>query len=374
MANAVLDPTQHSRLIALLHALIDQRAAKVLVEPYERSTGFWFGGGNMVRDRDGRFHVIGRYRNHGDSRTGLAAGSRGLELAVFTSGDGATFEKRLRWSKQDLSYAGGEVISIEGAALRMRDDGTCEVLVSSEKDLEYPAEYSDYRKPGTGVWTIDRFTGQSVDRLDSATIQPALDSRPEPGYLHVKDPVYLGLELNGVDAMLFCNHPFTWASANTGFATRREDNEPYSVRDWELIHRGPAWDVAGTRITARMPIPPLGVFADLPPCSVYFYDGLECYRQLEPNVRGLKRPRGYSCEEIGGACFGFDSDFPAMLRLSPNLPLFISPYGTGCSRYVDVCVTPDALFATWQQSQDDLSQPLVGHDLDMERVEALLRT
>ena len=39
--------------------------------------------------------------------------------------------------------------------------------------------------------------------------------------------------------------------------------------------------------------------------------------------------------------------------------MFISPTGTGCSRYVDVLETKDGFYATWQQSQDDLSQPLV---------------
>ena len=50
-------------------------------------TGFWFGGGNMVQDHDGTLWLVGRYRNHGDSRTGLGAGERGLELALFRSDD-----------------------------------------------------------------------------------------------------------------------------------------------------------------------------------------------------------------------------------------------------------------------------------------------
>jgi hypothetical protein len=59
---------------------VDQQKARIAVPPQQKSTGFWFGGGNMVEDADGRFYLVGRYRNFGDSRTGLGAGERGLEL------------------------------------------------------------------------------------------------------------------------------------------------------------------------------------------------------------------------------------------------------------------------------------------------------
>jgi hypothetical protein len=39
--------------------------------------------------------------------------------------------------------------------------------------------------------------------------------------------------------------------------------------------------------------------------------------------------------------------------------MFVSPYGTGCSRYVDVLTTKEGIHATWQQSQKNRSQPLV---------------
>jgi hypothetical protein len=55
-----------------------------------------------------------------------------------------------------------------------------------------------------------------------------------------------------------------------------------------------------------------------------------------------------------------------------EFPAFISPHGTGCNRYVGTCVTETALYATWQQSQPDLSQALVGHALSMEQVEQIL--
>ena len=41
----------------------------------------------------------------------------------------------------------------------------------------------------------------------------------------------------------------------------------------------------------------------------------------------------------------------------------MSPWGTGCSRYVSGLATGDAIHAFWQQSQPDRSQPLVTHAL-----------
>ena len=67
-----------------------------------------------------------------------------------------------------------------------------------------------------------------------------------------------------------------------------------------------------------------------------------------------------------------DGDFQNIVRLSRVSPLFVSPYGTGCSRYVDVLATGDAFYTTWQQSQEDLSQPLVMTKVDRDEVASLL--
>jgi len=109
-------PPQHEQKITdLLCALVDQGAARRLVAPYKSSSGYWFGGGNLVRGEDGTLFLCGRYRNFGDSRTGLAAGTRGLELAIFESRDnGDSFTKLRSWSKEDLSSDAGKVLSIEG--------------------------------------------------------------------------------------------------------------------------------------------------------------------------------------------------------------------------------------------------------------------
>ena len=86
----------------------------------------------------------------------------------------------------------------------------------------------------------------------------------------------------------------------------------------------------------------------------------------------MTRPRGFSCEEIGGIAAAPANDTFALERVSVLAPAFVSPYGTGCSRYIDTLVTDDGIFATWQQSQDDLSQPLVGHFLSNDSVAELL--
>lgn len=359
------------RLTRFLAALIDQEAARVAVPPREDAPGFWFGGGNLVQDAAGTLWLVGRYRNAGDSRTGTAAGARGLELALFKSTDqGATFEKARSWSKQDLSRPGQPVLSIEGASLLLRDDGV-ELYVSTEKQESYPADFADFQKPGTGVWSIDVFTGTTPETLDAATLAPVFHDAPAPEYLHVKDPVAY-TTADGGTTLLFCNHPITWSSSNTGLARRAPGGTAFTAEHWELVRRGPAWDVAGTRLTARLPVPAVGAFAGLPPLTIYLYDGLECVREHAQSATGVRRPRGYSCEELGGALYGFDAEFPALARLSRIQPLFVSPHGTGCSRYVETLVAEDGIRATWQQAQPSGAQPLVTHFLPNARIAELL--
>lgn len=367
-----LTPHQEACLHRFLSALIDQRQARILVPPYRADPGFWFGGGSLALDDGGVIWMSGRYRNVGDSRTGLEAGQRGLECAIFRSDDGGrAFSKVRQWSKADVSHGGQTVLSIEGTALNRLPDGTWELFISSEKALSYPEALQSYQKPGTGVWTIDRMTGLSPETLDPGTLVTVLENRIRPEYLHVKDPVMFDTP-DGQTAMVFCSHPFSWSSSNTGLALRSPGHQAFQVHTWELVSRGACWDVAATRVTGRLPVPQVGVFADQPSCAVYFYDGAECLRPHEENVRAHARPRGYSCEEIGGAFFGWEDAFPALHRLSATTPLFVSPWGAGCSRYVKTCTTDEGILAIWQQGQDDGSQPLVGHHIRMDMVERLL--
>ena len=382
-----LNTQQKDLVLKLLHALIDQKSARVLVSPNRDAPGFWFGGGNMVQDASGTIWLCGRYRNYGDSRTGLQAGERGLECALFRSDDaGQSFQKVRSWSKADLSRHsdGAEVLSIEGTALHLLPDGTWELFISSEKALPYPPPLQDHQKPGTGIWTIERMTSLpgragGPETLDPGTLTPVLDALDRPEHLHVKDPVvHDGAE--GQTAMIFCTHPFSWTSTNNGLATRERDADAFEVGIWELAPRGLTWDVAVTRITDRLPLPPVGCLAGLPPCAVYFYDGAECIHDHErgqgQGSGASRRPRGYSCEEIGGALFSRRDvgwpKFGVLERLSDLAPLFVSPWGTGCSRYVSSLVTPEGIHVIWEQGQEDGSQPLVGNFLPTEEVKRIL--
>jgi len=363
---------QETALKTLLVELINQEAARVLVPPHRSESGFWFGGGNLAQDDDGAIWLSGRYRNYGDSRAGLAAGERGLECCLFrTVGGGQGFGKVCSWTKADLSRPDRKVLSIEGTALHRLPDGSWELFISSEKEMAYPPGLEGYQKPGTGVWTIDRLSGPRPDQLDLATLEPVLENLDTPEYLHVKDPVVFDRP-DGSTALVFCSHPFIWSSSNSGLALRPAGGRDFQVRRWEIVSRGAAWDVAATRITARLPVPKLGLFAGEPDCAIYFYDGAESLRQLDESRQARSRPRGYSCEELGGALFGWEDEFPHMVRLSRLQPLFVSPWGTGCSRYADCLVTADGILAAWQQSQVDESQPLVGHVLPQEQVERIL--
>jgi hypothetical protein len=61
-----------------------------------------------------------------------------------------------------------------------------------------------------------------------------------------------------------------------------------------------------------------------------------------------------------------------MASLNVQAPLFTSPTGTVCSRYVSTMVDDRGILASWQQSQADLSQPLVAHHLPMQEIEHIL--
>lgn len=166
-----LDEGLKGRLVRLATALVDQAQAKTLVAPYRKASGFWFGGGSVVQAGDGAFYLVGRYRNEGDSRTGLSAGPRGLELCVMASASffGA-FERVLSFTKADMSASGARVLSIEGSALRKVGDGW-ELYVSSEKDVPYPGSVRDYQKPGTMVHRSYgcRRVGEARSRLDGTS-------------------------------------------------------------------------------------------------------------------------------------------------------------------------------------------------------------
>ena len=362
-----MDISDH--LVRVASHLIDQTAAKMIVPPLRASAGHWFGGGNLVQDQQGTLWLVGRYRNQGDSRTGLGAGERGLELAIFRSEDsGKSFKKVVQFSKADLNVGSREVLSIEGTALRCTKDGV-ELFVSTEKSgIDYPDGFQSYLKPGTGVWTIDRIQAASVAELAKAPIETILESH-DPRFIHIKDP-FLGTH-QGQECLLFCTHPFCWSSSNTGYVLLQDGSPSVTDAHMSFFPRGFAWDVAITRGTALLTLPQVGVLANRN-VTLFFYDGGECVRNLDQHATAVKRPRGYSCEELGGVAVCEDDDLHRTQRLSTTEPLFISPYGTGCSRYVDVLATDDHYFATWQQAQEDGSQPLVMNVVPKSRIEALL--
>ncbi len=366
-----LPKTAEQALERLAKTLVDQQRAKITVPPLENAPGFWFGAGNMVEDPGGDFYLCGRYRNSGDSRTGLAAGARGAELAVFRSQDrGQSFKKILSFSKNDLSYGAKEVLSIERCWILLSDTGV-ELFVSTEKTgLSYPKGYEEFQKPGTGVWSIDRIVAPSIEKIDPSAIRPLLEGS-DPRYCHFKDPLAY-LDERGNTVLMFSTHPFNWASSNTALAVRSAGAEEFGPIDYTFFPRGFTWDVAVSRICGVLQVPQVGVLEAYPLNYLYFYDGAEGMRDLEEHGRAVKRPRGYSCEELGGAAYSTADSFPRIERLSTVMPFFISPHGTGCSRYTTALHTEEGVYTTWQQSQPDRSQPLVMCFTSREQITSVL--
>ncbi|MCD6221129.1 exo-alpha-sialidase [bacterium] len=362
-----LNTRDEEKLVNLGKKLIDQEKCRVIVEPYERNKGFWFGGGKIRKDKEGRIILTGRYRNAGDSRYGVRKGERGLELAVFISEDnGKSFKKLKSWSKKDLSFDGKEVLSIEGSSIYFGEK--VKLYVSSEKKSKYPEGFEKYQKEGTGVWNIDVFVADKVEELEPRSIKNILSSS-NPENIHIKDPVVF--EMKEEEYIIYCQHPFCWSCSYTGAGKIIENR--FEIISSDILPKGYTWDVAVTRITERLPVPKVGVFKDLPDISLYFYDGAECIREHPQSEKGVKRPRGYSCEEIGGLAYGFDNEFPVIYRLSRYFPLFYSPEGTGCNRYVSAFFDGEKIYVTWQRSFSDFSQPLVMNIVEIDKIEEVLK-
>jgi hypothetical protein len=358
------------RLMSFAEALVDQRRAQVLIPAMANRAGFWFGAGNIVQDPQGVRYLVGRYRNEGDSRTGVGKGERGMELAVFRSTDGGrSFSKVLSLRKSDLDVSSQKVVSIEGAKLHFWQNGV-ELFVSAEKSgIGYPPGLESFHKPGTGVWTIDYLQAPTVEELAGRTPQIILRGT-DPRWFHLKDPVMFDAA-SGDTVLYFCTHPFNWSSSNSALAVRAREALRFSEPDFQFFPRGFTWDVAISRITGFCAVPAVG---GIPPgVHLVFYDGGESIRALEEHPAAVKRPRGYSCEELGGLGVMIEPRYGSVERLSVELPIFLSPHGTGCSRYVNVQESVDGYLTTWQQSQPDGSQPLVAHFLSRADAEGILR-
>jgi len=359
------------KIIALANALIDQQRARIVVPATADKSGFWFGGGNLIEDRNGILYLVGRYRSSGDARVGTGKGVRGHELAIFSSfNKGESFEKIASFSKDDLSSDGKRVISIEGAALHFVQ-GTFELFVSTEKTgIDYPVGLEDFKKPGTGVWTIDKIEAPTIEGLKSAKKRPLIASS-NPEYLHVKDPV-VHTATNGDTVLFFCTHPFGWSSSNSAYCIRPAGRKNFRDPVFDFFPRGTTWDVAVSRITDVLPLPGelFGIEREI---RVVFYDGAECIREHAQDSNVLPRPRGYSCEEISGLAAYANDNIDDIDRISKIQPIFISPWGTGSSRYIHTCLTRDKkLIAIWQQAQNTGSQPLVMNSLTMEKARSIV--
>jgi hypothetical protein len=219
------------------------------------------------------------------------------------------------------------------------------------------------------VWSIDRIFAPTIKGLKDAPVEPLLEST-DPQNLHLKDPVVHEAG-NGNTHLVFCSHPFSWSSSNSGWCVRDAESVLFGPPRYGLLPRGNSWDVAATRVTDILSLdgqlPGVGL-----PINLVFYDGAESLRPLPENPSAVSRPRGYSCEEIGGLAFYQGLEIAPMERLSLNLPLFISPWGTGSARYAHVLPGRDTFYATWQQSQPDRSQPLVLNTVSRDEIREIL--
>ncbi|MDZ7799161.1 MAG: hypothetical protein U5K81_00010 [Trueperaceae bacterium] len=169
------------------------------------------------------------------------------------------------WSKTELATC-DEVLSIEGSSLRRRADGGWELFVSSEKRRAYPSAYAEFQKPGTGVWTIDRMTGPSPDRLNAGTLAPVVVGI-DPGHLHVKDPVTVDLADGGTARTDLQPPAHLGVQQYRAGAARRGRRGVRGHAPGAGTARS-VLDVGVTRLTDRLRVPRVGRFADGPELSL----------------------------------------------------------------------------------------------------------
>ena len=140
-----------------------------------------------------------------------------------------------------------------------------------------PENFESYLKPGTGVWTIDRLQAENIAQLVNASVIPVVASAA-PETCHIKDPFVYHTKTDAC-MLLFCTHPFSWTSSNSGYITREKNNNIFDQPCVDFFPRGLTWDVAMTRGTAVIDVPQVGEFANQQ-VSLIFYDGGECVRNL----------------------------------------------------------------------------------------------
>jgi hypothetical protein len=219
------------------------------------------------------------------------------------------------------------------------------------------------------VWSIDRLAAATVEGLRAAAPSTVLESA-DPRHVHVKDPTVYR-QADGALAVVFCTHPFCWSSSNSAYAIRREEGAAFDEPVFEFFSRGTTWDVAITRATGFVDLPRVGAFEAVE-ATLVFYDGGESLRDLDEHETAVHRPRGYSCEELGGLAYFTNGELHRIERLSRYLPELVSTMGTGCHRYVDVARVSGGFVATWERSREDRSQPLILNFVADDEVAAIL--
>jgi hypothetical protein len=93
--------------------------------------------------------------------------------------------------------------------------------------------------------------------------------------IHIKDPS-VSSGPRGETVLIFCHHPYCWSCSSAGIVIRSDDNGEWGAPRFDVFRHGYTWDVAISRLTCRLPLPKIGVLADMEPLSLWFYDGGEC--------------------------------------------------------------------------------------------------
>ena len=311
-------------------SLFDPTQSNLIRAPLGNGPGWWAGAPSAAFDsQTDTFYLV--YRQRQPRELG-----RGVECRIAASDNGISFKDIWALPKTNLS-----ALSIDRACLNRGLDGVWRLYIGHVHELD--------RR-----WRISMMEANEPDQFDATTAIPLLTSK-EVGGEGVQDP---NLFVIGRAYFLLASYataetaPTPEAEAHkhasgdiyrTGLTRSRTgaaisgdgknfqwvgDISPVSRYNFPKV-RDSGWDAYCRRISSLTPLDTGGFLA--------FYDGGDSFERND--------------EERTGLATTFD--LRTFYSLTPESPALVSPYSSGCLRYVDVVPVGNELFYYYEMARED---------------------
>jgi len=294
--------TERNGDLQQMNSICDQLSqARILREPVGKGSGYWVGAPTVFHDP--RDHVT--YLTYRIRRPRGVSPDRGGEARIARAQSRDVFEDVFSLLKDEIGTA-----SIERCYIHHARDGVWRYFIS-------------HVDPSDGRWCVSVIKAKSIPELDARTLQPLFRAR-QLGVEGVKDPWVM--EMNACYYMFLSvalptpdtseqSHA-TLDIYNTGeciSASALATSDDLETWTWEGVVFQPStcgWDAYCRRINSVIPF--AGRF-------LAFYDGSASHHENYEEKTGL----------------AVSNDLRVWHTLTPNGPLFTSPYSSGSLRYID---------------------------------------